>query len=200
MKHLLKSYNPTEPDSNSRSNQFSSHSWWLDLNHFIVRSEQQFWMPLLSGLREEDVQGFIDDVVVNDIVIRGTKFPFLIFAGLRGTRPYTPARVLRQLGCKQVVPQTGDMRKFATDHQDGQVAFAKTIIREWRTRSVAGEKVPNRYHAECSDTYKNWLKENLDGTVKPGPNIPYFIKDVKAESQVLLHQLQEQYQENHLAH
>lgn len=44
------------------------------------------------------------------------------------------------------------------------------------------------------------MKKNLAGTIKPGPNIPCYIKDVKAESQVLLHRLQEKYQENHLAH
>lgn len=92
------------------------------------------------------------------------------------------------------------MRKFAIDHKNGRVSFARMMIREWSTRSVAVEKVPNKYHAECSDTYKDWLKKTLAGTIKPGPNMPGFIKYVEAESQVLLHQLQEQYQENHLAH
>lgn len=142
MKHLLKAHNPIEPNTERRSNQFASHSWWLHLNHFKARNGQQFWMPILSGLREEDVQWFIDNVVISDTVIQSRELPFLVFARLRGTRPYAPGRVLRQLGCKQVTPQTVDMAKFTTDHRDGWVAFAKMIISKWKTRSVAGDRVP----------------------------------------------------------
>lgn len=145
-------------------------------------------MPILSKLRERDVQWFIDNIVVSKVVVRGRELPFLVFAGLRGTMPYAPARVLRQLGCKQVIPQTGNMRKFVTDNQDGQAAFDKMIIREWKTRSMAEERVPDRYHTECSDIYKRWLKESLAGIIKPGSNVPNSVKDVEAENQVLRRQ------------
>lgn len=124
----------------------------------------------------------------------------MVFSRIRGTRSYALSRVLRQLGCKQVTPQTGDMRKFATDHKDGKVSFAKMVIREWKIRRVVGEKVPNGSNAECSEAYKKWLKDNITGTIIPGPNMPCTIKDVEAESQVLLRRLQEKYQEDHLAH
>lgn len=100
MKHLLKTHHPVNLDRRCRNDQFASHSWWLHLNHFKVASGQQFWMSILSGLREEDVQWSIDAVVTNDTIIRSRKLPFLVFAGLRGTRPYAPDRVLKQLGCK----------------------------------------------------------------------------------------------------
>ncbi|KAK4713176.1 hypothetical protein R3W88_019083 [Solanum pinnatisectum] len=56
------------------------------------------------------------------------KAPFLILPRLRGTRPHTPARVLRKLGGKQELPQTEDMSRFVTDHEDGQVIFSKKIL------------------------------------------------------------------------
>lgn len=87
-------------------------------------------MLILSGLRDEDIQWSIDDVIMSEIIIQSKKLPSLVFAGLRGTQPYAPGRVLRQLGCKQVVPQMGDIRKFATDHKDDQVSFARMMIQE----------------------------------------------------------------------
>lgn len=85
-------------------------------------------MPILSGLRNEDVQWAIDDFVVSDPMIPSCHLPFLVLARLRETQPYTPGQVLRQLGCKQVISQTGKMRKFATDHEMDQEAFVKMIL------------------------------------------------------------------------
>lgn len=73
------------------------------------------------------------------------------------------------------------------DHEDGQIALAKMLIQEWKHRRVVGDKVPNKFNVECSSTYKEWLKKNLSGTIKPSPNVLYCIKDIKAEKQVLLH-------------
>ncbi|KAH0773166.1 hypothetical protein KY290_010303 [Solanum tuberosum] len=61
------------------------------------------------------------------MVIRAEKTPYLIFAGLRGTRPYAPGRVLRQLGGKQEIPQIANMKKFATDHENGRVSYVEDI-------------------------------------------------------------------------
>ncbi|KAH0644539.1 hypothetical protein KY284_032423 [Solanum tuberosum] len=62
------------------------------------------------------------------MMIRSEKTPYLILAGLMGTRPYAPSRVLRQLGGKQELPQTADMTRFVTDHENGEVAFTKMIL------------------------------------------------------------------------
>lgn len=188
IKHLLKAHNLTEPDLECRSDQFASHGWWLYLNHFKPKKGQQFWMPILDELREEDVQWSMDDVVLSKTMVRSKKFPFLVLPGLRGTRPYTPAWVLRQLGCRQDVPQTGDMRKFVTDHEDGHVSFVETILREWRIRSVAGGRVPNRFKPECSEEYKSLLKDNTTKTIRQNPGVPDSAKDVEAENQILQRQ------------
>ncbi|KAH0693894.1 hypothetical protein KY285_020991 [Solanum tuberosum] len=104
------------------------------------------------------------------MVIRAEKTSYLIFAGLRGTRPYAPRRVLRQLGGKQEIPQIADMRRFATDHENGQISYAEDIRRTWKTQRVLGKPVPNRFRPECSKDYKEWLKKSLAGTIEPGPN------------------------------
>lgn len=62
------------------------------------------------------------------------------------------------------------MSKFAMDHKDGRVSFASMMIREWKHRRGTKEKVSNKYYAESSDMYKNWLKKTLTGTVEPSPN------------------------------
>lgn len=127
MKHLLKVHNPTKLDQKCRRDQFSSQSLWLHLNHFKVGNEKQFWMPKLSELRNEDVQWAINDLVVSDTVIRSRDLPFLVLAGLRGTRPYALGRVSGSWVVK-VIPQTGHMRKFTIYHKNGKASFAKMMI------------------------------------------------------------------------
>ncbi|KAH0735660.1 hypothetical protein KY285_011367 [Solanum tuberosum] len=105
MRHLIKAHDPTEPDRLERPNRLESHDWWVQRNHFNRTGGQEFWYPRLQGLREENVQWSIQCLVITkQIVIRSGKAPYLIFAGLRGTRPYAPSRVLRQLGGKQELP------------------------------------------------------------------------------------------------
>ena len=94
-------------------------------------------------------------MVAKNVVVRIEKVPYLVFAGLRGTRPYAHCQVLRQLRGKQELPQIADMRKFATDHENGRVAFAEDMRRMWRCRRVLGEPVPNRFHQNVRGSTKN---------------------------------------------
>ena len=185
MRHLIKTHDPKEPDPLRRSDELHSHDWWLYHNRCNKTGGESFWYPRLRGLREEDVQWSIDSLVVTkNMVVRAEKVPYLVFAGLRGTRPYAPGRVLRQLGGKQELPQIADMRKFVTDHENGRVAFSEDMRRMWRSRKVLGEPVPDRFRPECSREYKEWLKKSLAGTIEPGPNVPHIIADVGAKHQV----------------
>ncbi|KAH0725369.1 hypothetical protein KY284_001234 [Solanum tuberosum] len=134
------------------------------------------------------------------MVILAKKAPYLIFAGLRGIGSYAPGRVLRQLGRKQEISQIVDMRKFATDHENGRIFYTEDIRRAWKTRMVLGEPVPNRFVPECSKNYKEWLKKSLAGTVELGPNVPYIIADIGAKHQIRLHRLLEKYDKNELDH
>ena len=77
-------------------------------------------------------------MVNKNMVVRREKVPYLVFAGLKGTRLYASGRVLRQLGGKQEFPQIADVRKFATDHENGRVAFAEDIRRMCKSRRVLG--------------------------------------------------------------
>ncbi|KAH0698961.1 hypothetical protein KY284_013176 [Solanum tuberosum] len=185
MRHLIKAHNPKEPDPLERPNRLKSHDWWVQLNHFNMIGGQEFWYPRLQGLREENVQWSIQCLVVTkQMVIRSRKTPYLIFAGLRGTRPYAPSRVLRQLGGKQELPQIEDMTRFVTDHENGEVAFTKKMFQLWKTQR----------------DYKEWLKKSLARTIEPGLNIPHIIADVGARHQIQLHQLQERFDKNELEH
>ncbi|KAK4715538.1 hypothetical protein R3W88_013876 [Solanum pinnatisectum] len=113
MRHLIKAHNPEEPDPLRRSDQLAGHDWWMYHNHCNKTGGLKFWYPRLQGLREENVQWSIECLrVTKQMVIRAQKVPYLIFAGLRGTRPYAPGRVLRQLGGKQEIPQTAYVRNL----------------------------------------------------------------------------------------
>ena len=92
-----------------------------------------------SRAKRRSVQWSIHSLVVTkNMVVRTEKVSYLVFVGLRGTRPYAPGRVLRQLGEKQEFPQIADVRKFATDHENGRVAFAEDIRRMCKSRRVLG--------------------------------------------------------------
>ncbi|KAH0669533.1 hypothetical protein KY285_023699 [Solanum tuberosum] len=134
------------------------------------------------------------------MVIRAQEVSYLIFVGLRGTRPYTLGLVLTQLGGKQEIPQTADMRKFSTNHENDQISYVEQICKIWKAQRVLGEPVPNRFCPECSKDYKDWLKKSLLGTIEPGPNVTHIITDVGAKHQIRLHRLQEKFDKNELDH
>ena len=89
MWHLIKTFNSKEPDPLRRSDELHGHDWWLYHNRCNKTGGESFWYPRLQGLREEDVQWSIDSLVVTkNMVVRTEKVPYLVFVGLRGTRPY----------------------------------------------------------------------------------------------------------------
>ncbi len=88
------------------------------------------------------------------MVVRTEKVPYLAFSALRRSRPYAPGRVLRKLRGKQEFPQIANMRKFATDNENGRVAFAEDIDITWRNQRVLGEPVPNKFCTKFSMEYK----------------------------------------------
>ena len=90
------------------------------------------------------------------MVVQIENVPYKVFAGLRGTRPYALNHVLRQLGGKQELPQIAYMRKFATDHENGRVAFAKDMHRMWRFRRV------------LVNLYQTCFVQNVRGSTKNG--------------------------------
>ena len=102
MRHLIRTHNPKEPEPLRRSDELHGHDWWLYHNRCNKTGGESFWYLRLQGLREENLQWSIDSLVVTkNMVVRTEKVHYLVFAGLRGTRPYAPGRVLRQLGGKQ---------------------------------------------------------------------------------------------------
>lgn len=175
---------------------YSSLKWM----YICIIKGQVFWFQQFGGLRDEDIQWSLPDLRLKVHIMKGRELPFLILAGTRGSRPYAPLRVLRQFGIRQGTPQTGDMAKYITENGDGEPMFKWRIIREWKSKKFGGDYVENRFQPEVSDTYKEWLKKNLAGTLAPGPIIPHEIADVESEYQIRLHRFQEKFQENEIAH
>ncbi|MCD9639184.1 hypothetical protein HAX54_023560 [Datura stramonium] len=92
------------------------------------------------------------------------------------------------------------MTRYIIEHEEGVVTLEDMIILGWRQRKVGEPMVKNMFKPECSDTYKEWLKNNLAGTLVPGPNKPTQIADKKSEHQIRLHRLQEKYHESEISH
>ena len=62
------------------------------------------------------------------MVVRTEKVPYLVFARLRGIRPYAPGRVLRKLEGKQELPLIADMRYFALTTRMDELHLLKTYL------------------------------------------------------------------------
>ena len=91
---------------------------------------RKFFVFETSSAKRRGREWSIDCLVVTkNMVVQTEKDPYLVFVGLRGTRPYAPSRNLRQLGGKQELSKIADMRKYATEHENRQVAFAVDICR-----------------------------------------------------------------------
>ncbi|KAH0669440.1 hypothetical protein KY285_023601 [Solanum tuberosum] len=148
--------------------------WWM-IRHLIKTYDPTKPDPLERPNRLESHDWWVQRNHFNRIGGQ-EKTPYLIFAGLRGTRPYAPSRVLRQLGGKQELSQIEDMTRFVTDHENGEVIFSKKMLQLWKTRRSLAE------------------------TIEPGPNIPHITADVGAKHQIRLHQLQEKFDRNELEH
>ncbi|MCD7472108.1 hypothetical protein HAX54_013047 [Datura stramonium] len=90
-----------------------------------------------------------------------------------GRRQNVPARVLRQLGRRQNVPQVGNMGQYVIDHEEGRVPYAKDITIECESATILKRDTlaKDRFNTRCDEAYKAWLKEELQGTLVPGPNI-----------------------------
>uniref|UniRef100_A0A3Q7FM13 Uncharacterized protein n=1 Tax=Solanum lycopersicum TaxID=4081 RepID=A0A3Q7FM13_SOLLC len=158
---------------------------------------------MVFRFEEVELMSTIEEILISYesvSITGGESFWYPRLQGLREEAPYAPGRVLRKLGGKQELPQIADMRKFVTDHENGQVAFSEDMRRMWRSRRVLGEPVPDRFRLECSREYKEWLKKSLAGTIEPGLNVSHIIADVGAKHQVRLHRLQEKFDKSELEH
>ncbi|MCD9642059.1 hypothetical protein HAX54_028657 [Datura stramonium] len=100
-----------------------------------------------------------------NVVVPGGQLPFLALTGIRGIRPYAPARVLRQFERKQNFPQVGYMGVYVIDYEECGVPYANDIVRgyimkipknaasveEYRGVSPAKNKEKGRFMATPND-------------------------------------------------
>nr|XP_009778514.1 PREDICTED: uncharacterized protein LOC104227856 [Nicotiana sylvestris]XP_009778515.1 PREDICTED: uncharacterized protein LOC104227856 [Nicotiana sylvestris] len=84
----------------------------MTFDKFALPLGVQDWVDYLGSLTEEKILWsylWID----LDVILAGSRMQdFLVLIGLWCTRPYTPARVMRQLGRRQEVPYILDSRDF----------------------------------------------------------------------------------------
>lgn len=57
--------------------------------------------------------------------------PFFLLIGIRGVQPYVPLRVLRQLGRRQIVPITEDMKIFVFEVGPGIPLLEGFVQKIW---------------------------------------------------------------------
>jgi len=100
----------------------------LFLHKFQRRKSQEFWFTIFGEWSGDDIQWSINYLLPGKYIIRGDEWPFLVFPGLRGTRPYNPIWVLRQFDIRQVIPETAPMLRFFIEYDKSETPLKKYIV------------------------------------------------------------------------
>ena len=72
--------------------------FYLSVCKFPINTTRDEWTKVFYDLREGEIQWMFQNFMLEKIVARGAKHPFLVLPGIRGMRPYNPSRVMRQFG------------------------------------------------------------------------------------------------------
>ncbi|XP_016482048.1 uncharacterized protein LOC107802975 [Nicotiana tabacum] len=84
----------------------------MAFDKFALPLRVQDWVDYLGSLTEEKILWSYQWIDL-DVILAGSRVQdFLVLIGLWCTRPYTPTRVMRQLGRRQKVPYIPDSRDF----------------------------------------------------------------------------------------
>ncbi|KAF3667782.1 hypothetical protein FXO38_08433 [Capsicum annuum] len=102
----------------------------------------------------------------------------------KGNRPYNLGKVLRQFEIKQETPQIDSMLRFFTKYDESELPLKEYMINGWRIRRWTEVSFRIGYKPEDSDTYKEWFKKSLIGTLILGPKVPTQVVDVEFEHQI----------------
>ncbi|KAK4710383.1 hypothetical protein R3W88_004896 [Solanum pinnatisectum] len=146
------------------------------------------WTQIFSELREDNIQWMFDRFISKDVIVRGHRQLVLPLLGIRGIRPYAPIRVLRQFGRVQTTPPNVYYRIYVFDIGDDRVHEASEMLREWKKVVRMDEKtiVVDRFNAGYDQTYKAWLKDDIQGISFPVPNIYRSVEDKESKALIEL--------------
>ena len=175
----------------------SCHEFTLYLRQFPMKRTKEAWSQLLYDVKEDNVVWMFERFISEKIKTQGRRFPFLVLVGIRGMRPYSPNRVMRQFGRKQIIPKQGDFDQYIVDY-DGceKVPMADEILREWSGVGYLKESIAkDRYNAGYDEAYKGWLKMDILRTITPGPHLDRQVEDVDAKERVQNLLFQQQWDE-----
>ncbi|KAG5592248.1 hypothetical protein H5410_042762 [Solanum commersonii] len=104
-----------------------------------------------------------------EIIHMSSVRPFLLLMGIRGVEPYVPLRVLRQLGRRQVLPITEDMKDFVSE-VGPKVPLPEGLAQKFWDGCLVmgiGTMVKERHTEETHPKYSNWLEQQSLLQVRP---------------------------------
>ncbi|KAK4732886.1 hypothetical protein R3W88_025874 [Solanum pinnatisectum] len=167
--------------------------FWANLEN---RKTRQRWAQIFSELREEDIQWMFNRFISKDVIVRGYRQLMLSLSGIQGIRPYAPIRVLRQFGRRQTTPPNAYYRIYVFDIRDDRVLEASKMPKEWKKalRMNKDTIVADRFNTEYDETYKAWLKDNLQGISFPVPNIYRSVEDKESKALIELREVKKEAQ------
>uniref|UniRef100_M1E1A0 DUF7745 domain-containing protein n=1 Tax=Solanum tuberosum TaxID=4113 RepID=M1E1A0_SOLTU len=163
------------------------------------RRTRERWAHIFSELRKKDIQWMFDRFISKDAIVRRDKQLVLPLPGIWGIRPYAPIRVLRQFGRKQTTPLNAYYHIYVCDIGDDRVPEASEMLREWK-KAVRMDKdtiAADRFNAGYDETYKGWLKDNLQGISFPVPNIYRSLEDKESKALIKLREVKKESWEMH---
>ncbi|KAK4730567.1 hypothetical protein R3W88_023555 [Solanum pinnatisectum] len=165
--------------------------FWADLENRKTRGR---WAQIFSELREDDIQWMFNRFILKDVIVWGHRQLVLPLPGIQGIRLYAPIRVLRQFGRIQTTSPNAYYRIYVFDIGDDRVHEALEMLRKWKKAVQMDEKTiaVDRFNARYDETYKAWLKDNIQGISFPVPNIYRSVEDKESKALIELREVKKE--------
>ncbi|KAK4727284.1 hypothetical protein R3W88_032201 [Solanum pinnatisectum] len=180
-------------DNNNSLKGLNDVLFWADLGNRKTRGR---WAQIFSELREDDIQWMFDRFISKEVIVRGHRQ--LVLLRCIEVSPYAH-QVLRQFGRRQTTPPNAYYRIYVFDIGDDRVHEASEMLREWKKAVRMDEKTiaVDRFNAGYDETYKAWLKDDIQGISFPVPNIYRSVEDKESKALIELRELKKEAQEMH---
>ncbi|KAG5614234.1 hypothetical protein H5410_014058 [Solanum commersonii] len=143
------------------------------------------WVEHFRSLTEDKITWNYPWFPWVEVIHMSSVRPFLLLMGIRGVQPYVPLRVLRQLGRRQVLPITEDMKDFVSE-VGPEVPLPEGLAQKiWDGCLVMGigTMVKERHTGETHPEYSNWLEQQPRLQVRPERSVKEPI-DHEAETKI----------------
>ncbi|KAH0743549.1 hypothetical protein KY290_031542 [Solanum tuberosum] len=194
-----------EETQNSRTSYLDEHNALKSLNDMLFwadlekRRTRERWAQSFFELRKENIQWMFDQFISKDAIVRGDRQLVLPLLGIQGICLYAPIGVLRQFGRRQTIPPEACYRIYVFDIGDDRVPEASKMLREWKRAMRMKEDTiaADRFNVGYDETYKAWLKGNIQGISFSVPNIYRSVEDKESKALIELREVRKEAQEIH---